>query len=130
MKKDFLLPFIIVVMASMMSPMITHAETSEYILYLHKQTNTNKDHNQTLDRDGQRAPVRPIVLYIYQNEGVSIPDVNKEEIISYSIYNDKGILESSFIDDVEFTSYIFSLSGVFNIVLNLKDYTLCGWMTL
>lgn len=83
-----------------------------------------------IDPEGDRAPARPIFISISAEYGVSIPAVDKDDVLSYSIYDEDGMMLASFTDDIEFASTLLSSNGTLEIRIHLDDYTLCGWLEL
>lgn len=90
----------------------------------------NDDDNKNRDNDGYRAPSRPITIYISETEGLQIPQVNKDEIISYSIYNEDEVCVSTFTDETDFVNFVFSWTGTVQVRIEFEDYYLVGWMEL
>lgn len=84
----------------------------------------------TNDPDGDRIPARPIIITISMEGGVSIPGINNEDVLSYSIYDENGGLLASFTDETEFAATILSWSGIMEIRIELPEYSLCGWLEL
>lgn len=77
-----------------------------------------------------RLPSSPVIITITDGEGVSIPGVDNDDVISFSIYNEDGMLIAMYDDDMDFASAVFSMTGVIEIRIALDGYSLCGWMEL
>lgn len=94
-----------------------------------KTTNDVPDLNPD-DKDGRRMPSRPVIITITDGQGVMIPGVENEEVISYSIYTEDGILVAMYTDDIDFAAAVFTMTGTIEIRIALDGYALCGWMDL
>lgn len=81
-------------------------------------------------RHGHRLPRRPVKMSVIYGIGVSIPGIDKEDIVSYSIYNEDGALIAEFANDVEFASALFALRGIYELRITLDDYYFSGWICL
>ncbi|MCM1452615.1 MAG: hypothetical protein NC102_10155 [Clostridium sp.] len=92
--------------------------------------NIEEDPVPRLDPDGERAPSRPIRIKIDSEEGVSIPGVDAAEVISYSLYDEEGMLIASYANDIDFAQAVLSMSGVVDLRIELPEYCLCGWLHL
>lgn len=75
-------------------------------------------------------PRRPVKMSVIYGIGVSIPGIDKEDIVSYSIYNEDGALIAEFANDVEFASALFALRGIYELRITLDDYYFSGWICL
>jgi len=87
-------------------------------------------HDPDKERDGDRAPARPIIISMSAEDGVSIPAVDKDDVLSYSIYDEDGMMLANFTDDMEFASVLLSSNGIMEIRIHLDGYYLCGWIEL
>lgn len=81
-------------------------------------------------RHGHRMPSRPVKISIIRGQGVSISGIDKDDVISYSIYNEAGMLIAKYDNDLDFASAVFAMTGLIEIRIDLDGYSLCGWMVL
>lgn len=130
MKKSFILPFIPILMIIALFPALPFAgnRTTTYNVPLQKVK--NKDHNQQLDYDGRRCPSHPIICTI-QDDGI-ICDISTEDIISYEIWtNDinENVCLAYFNNDIDFSQYLFSLSGNYQIRITTEYYYFIGYIS-
>lgn len=79
--------------------------------------------------DGNRIPQRPIIVSMSE-EGIDIPSIEDEDILSYSVYTQEGELLYITSDDSQFVSFLFIQSGVFEICISTIGYNLYGWVHL
>ena len=107
-----------------------YALSDEQIIVRAKIADEPPINHPKIDPEGDRAPARPIFISISAEYGVSIPAVDKEDVLSYSIYDEDGMMLASFTDDIEFASTLLSSNGTLEIRIHLDDYTLCGWLEL
>lgn len=89
----------------------------------------NRDHLENC-KDGYRSPSRPITINISRTDGVQIPHVDKNEILSYSIYDEEETCLATFTNEADFVDFVFSTTGEVEIRIELADYYLCGWLQL
>lgn len=132
MKKIFTLPLIIALTLVLIQPILSFADMSSdtYTVSLYEvidddndcDNDSDSDHRKTIDPDGERSAKLPFVCYIVRNEGIFITDIYKEDIVSYTIYNESENWEVTFFDDKEFANYIFSKSGEFKISIALQNF--------
>lgn len=92
--------------------------------------NEQTDLEQDLGQLGHRAPVRPITVTISQEQGVDVPDLDKQDFISYSIYNEDKLCICSVNDESSFIETLFSLSGIYEIKLDTYEFSLRGWIQI
>ena len=118
------------VMSSFPLSLAANSSSVSYTVTLQQQQNPTKDHNQQLDKDGQRMPARPVVVYISTTEGVYSSYFDIEDVISYSILDSNGQLSFSTYDVSDFINYLVSCNGVIGIQLELVEYNLEGWLQL
>lgn len=100
-----------------------------YCIYL-KKTMKEEQGQGEIDHKGQRVPAKPIMLYIYETGEVDIQSIEKEDIISYSLFNEFGESIAEVYNDNEFTELIYSTSGNIQIIVRLAEYNLTGWIVL
>ncbi len=131
MKRKRKLTFIIVVLTAFLTSITIKADNSIcYIISLQKEFVDDAEPIEEIDNKGRRTPAKPIILYIYKTGYVDIQDVEKEEIISYSLYNEFGESIAEVYNDNEFTELIYSTSGNIQIIVRLAQYNLTGWIVL
>ncbi len=118
------------VMSSFPLSLAANSSSVSYTVTLQQQQKPTKDHNQQLDKDGQRMPARPVVVYISTTEGVYSSYFDIEDVISYSILDSNGQLSFSTYDVSDFINYLVSCNGVIGIQLELVEYNLEGWLQL
>lgn len=75
-------------------------------------------------------PSRPVKISIIRGQGVSISGIDKDDVISYSIYNEAGMLIAMYDNDLDFATAVFAKTGLIEIRIDLDGYSLCGWMEL
>lgn len=81
--------------------------------------------------DGQvrhRTPSRPIICTITP-DGVNIPSVNTEDIITYDVFSSGGDCIASFTSEQDFISFLFSIKGTFEIRIHIDGYVFHGYAT-
>ena len=118
------------VMSSFPLSLAANSSSVSYTVTLQQQQKPTKDHNQQLDKDGQRMPARPVFVYISTTEGVYSSYFDIEDVISYSILDSNGQLSFSTYDVSDFINYLVSCNGVIGIQLELVEYNLEGWLQL
>lgn len=100
-------------------------------LSYHNKLNWGEDDNGNKStKDGYRCPSRPVSIVITQADGVQIPHVDKNEILSYSIYDEEETCLATFTNEADFVDFVFSTTGEVEIRIELADYYLCGWLQL
>lgn len=129
MKRYHLFKLLLIFLITFTSPIAVTADNKDKVTIPVKKTTPIK-HDPDKERDGDRAPARPIIISISAEYGVSIPAVDKDNVLSYSIYDEDGMLLASFTDDMEFATALLSSNGTLEIRIHLDDYTLCGWIEL
>ena len=82
------------------------------------------------DHNGRRTAPRPIHITISSNNGVAIPNVDKSEVISYEIYDLNGNCIGAYIDDIDFTNHLFSITNMVQIRIILEKSALTGWIQI
>lgn len=82
------------------------------------------------DNDCYRSPIHPILITISQVDGVQVSQVCKNDILSYSIYDEEETCLATFTDEADFVDFVFSTTGEVEIRIELADYYLCGWLQL
>lgn len=115
-------------MSSFPLSLAANGSSVSYTVTLQQQQKPTKDHNQQLDKDGQRMPARPVVVYISTTEGIYSSYFDIEDVISYSILDSNGQLSFSTYDVSDFINYLVSCNGVIGIQLELVEYNLEGWL--
>lgn len=77
------------------------------------------------NKRGHRIPDHPI-LCIIQEDGIT-STISLEEIISYEIRDIEGLVcIATFTDEIEFTYYLFTYPGEYQIRLLAEDYYFVG----
>jgi len=61
---------------------------------------------------------------------VTIATIDKSEIQSFDVFDEYGTLIASFNDETSFVSFIFSLTGCYEVAFYTSDYIFRGWITL
>ena len=79
---------------------------------------------------GRRSAPRPIHITISSINGVTIPNVDKSEVISYEIYDLNGNCIGAYIDDIDFANHLFSSNSTLQIKIILDGHILVGWVKL
>jgi len=80
-----------------------------------------------IDEEGHRAPARPFNCII-SPIGIDIPSIDKNDIISFEVYDQNGICIACFIDEQDFLSFLFSTSGAVEIIFRTDGYLLRGFI--
>lgn len=126
--------FLLVTMSLILSllPQQLTAGTADvpYAVTLYQQSKPDRDHNQQVDKNGQRTPARPIVVYLSLSEGVSSSYFEPEDVISYSVLCINGESIFSTENSSDFINYITSCQGTIKIQIELVDFNLEGWLQL
>ena len=97
------------------------------------ETVVNEDsdyYNHSNDGTGRRSAPRPIHITISSINGVTIPNVDKSEVISYEIYDLNGNCIGAYIDDIDFANHLFSSNSTLQIKIILDGHILVGWVKL
>lgn len=76
-----------------------------------------------------RTPTRRILCTI-NKDGVYIPSVTTDEILSYDIYNTKGGCIASFATEADFISFIYNYKGTIEIRLYTETSVYHGFLTI
>lgn len=99
----------------------------EQTVKLKKRTNPDK---QIEDSPiGHRLPAVPVWCTICPS-GINIPALEQNDISGYEIYTEEGNLLSSFSDEPDFISTLFSLTGSYIIRFTTEDYELVGYIEM
>lgn len=108
----------------------TETETPTYIVnaLLQQKISWGENDDNNTDKGGYRSPSRPIPIYISEEDGVQIPQVNKNDIISYAIYDENEVCLATFTNEADFVDFVFSSTDTVKVRVELEDYYLCGWL--
>lgn len=80
------------------------------------------------DPTKKRIPVRPI-LGIVSRDGLYIPSISPDDILSYEIYDSNGVCIGTFTSEYEFIQAIYSFTGLIEIRIHVDGYMLQGYIT-
>lgn len=75
------------------------------------------------DEQDDRDPI-PLEIIISKTEGVKIPGINENDIISYEIYDTKGTCVGSFNNGIDFATALLDMNGVVEIKIILPQFIL------
>ena len=76
-----------------------------------------------------RSQAKKILCTISQ-DGVNIPSVTPEEIISYDVYSSEGDCIASFTSEMDFVSFLYGISGTFEIRIHIEGSVFHGFISL
>lgn len=79
------------------------------------------------DREGHRAPSRPLTCIISLEE-LQIPGIDSTEIYLYEVYDSDGEPLASFTEMSDFIEYIFSATETIEIRLHIEEFVLSGYL--
>lgn len=74
-------------------------------------------------------PGHSLFSTISEEEGISIPSVNNDDILLYEVADTEGNTLVEFTDEYEFVSYVLSLNQNCEIIIHLDDYILVGFIS-
>lgn len=60
------------------------------------------------------------ILCTISQDGVNIPSVTPEEIISYDVYSSEGDCIATFTSEMDFVSFLYGISGTFEIRIHIE----------
>ncbi len=129
MKKIITLSIIIIMTFALLPDRIMAGNSTSYTILVQKKSKEDSRHNQDLSPVGNRMPPRLLPILISQ-EGLSIPDVNNDEIILYEVIDQYGTYLATFTTEAEFISFIFMNEGSIEIRIYLDEYILQGYLSL
>lgn len=133
MKRIITVPLIAMLMACLLFPFVpakanNNNSDNTYTVSVQKKPKNPKS-NEDLDCEGHRAPSRSIVCVI-SPEGIYIPGISTEEILSYEVAIPEGECVASFVEDQDFISFIYTLNGAYEIRLHTEGYIFHGYIDL
>lgn len=79
---------------------------------------------------GERVPSQRIGGIISLAEGVCINGVDTGEITLFEIYDSEGMIVASFVDELSFVDYLFTLEGEYQLRFLISDMAFIGWIEL
>lgn len=129
MKKVITLSIIIMMTFALLPEHIMAENSTSYTILVQKKPKEDSRHNQDLSPVGSRMPPRPLPILISQ-EGLSIPDINNDEITLYEVIDEYGTCLATFTTEAEFISFIFMNEGTIEIRFHLDEYILQGYLSL
>lgn len=124
MKQFMLVRFLIIFVMMFMSSvtLIADDDNNSCTITLNPQlTDDPDDPEQLIAGSKRKTPGRPIVVTINEGVGVTISNCDEDEIILYSIFDSEGLMIFSSIDEVEFSSTIFTLHGYYEIKFEIGE---------
>lgn len=133
MKKFLKNQLILIVFYLCFFPSEVKSNTDFPLLALTTKLHVKSDGGHHVDynnKKGNRTPAYPITVFISVADGVQIPHVDKNEILSYSIYDEEETCLATFTNEADFVDFVFSTTGEVEIRIELADYYLCGWLQL
>lgn len=126
--KTFPISVILIMMTLLFLPESNSAKGNEQTtVCLNKQQHAK--HDQVLDEKGHRMPGHSLFSTISEEEGISIPSVNNDDILLYEVADTEGNTLVEFTDEYEFVSYVLSLNQNCEIIIHLDDYILVGFIS-
>lgn len=78
------------------------------------------------NEEGRRTSSSLIATISYS--GVSIPGVEKGEILTYEAYDEAGECMAIFSDEESFIDYFFSTEGIAMVKFTTASYIYTGWL--
>lgn len=82
------------------------------------------------DPEGHRKPSKPLLISISIDNGIYIPGIDNQDIISYSIYDEYSSCLFTSEDEYSFIEYLFSNTGTFEINIDTNEFSLKGWIQI
>lgn len=76
-----------------------------------------------------RIPPRPIMCTITP-DGVSIPSISTDDILSYDVYSPEGDSIVSFSEEQDFITFIYGNVGTYEIRIHITGYVFHGYVNL
>jgi len=129
-KQSLLITIITTLVISTLSPIYTYADNGNTYNVPTQQVKDSDPFTEPNETPGNRLPSRPLIITITDGQGVVIPEIEKEDVVSYSIYNEDGILVAMYADDIDFSTAVFDMTGVIEIRITFDGYYLNGYMEL
>ena len=74
-----------------------------------------------------RSQSQHFTMVISDGAGVNIPNIDKNGILAYEVYDDSEACLGKFCDEYEFTDFILSQSEPVLIKILFADFILYGW---
>ena len=130
MKRKITKLLIIFTMVVFISSPLSFANSGseDVFVNLNKKPKNDPDPNKPTNPKENRQPSMPIYCMISQQNGL-LCDMIDEEILSYEIWDlDDTICYGLFVNEDEFISYIFNISGNYLIKLQTANYYYYGYV--
>jgi len=90
----------------------------------------DKGHNNDLDEEGKRSPSRPMMAYFDPDDGFIVSGVDDNDIVSYEAYDENKVCIGIFYDNMQFSSFVLSQTGLIEIRVELDEYLLIGFLEI
>lgn len=110
--------------------LIASGNSSTYNVLVQKKPKRDIGHNPQLDPEGSRMPPRRIPISISLSDGLSIPDIDKDEIELYEVLDENGMYLAMFTTEQEFISFIFTLKTTVEFRIYFEEYILQGYLNI
>lgn len=95
---------VLILSSTTIQPIVASTNTKQTVTLIKR----TKNHSNTADQNGHRAPSCPVIVHLSPEEGVSSPSFDTEDVISYLICNtDSGESIYYTCDSIEFTNFLF-----------------------
>lgn len=92
---------------------------------------TQKPEPDHIDDDPVRHRSRAKIIFCTISPyGVDIPSVAPEEVISYEVCSTEGDCIASFSSEMDFVSFLYGVSGTFEIRIHIEGYVFIGFISL
>jgi hypothetical protein len=106
------------------------ADTSYTVMLTPSTSNSNQtSHPSTTTENspkGHRSLSQPIMCTISEIDGLSISNVDQEDIYVFEIFDENGSCIASCLNEADFIYSLFSLSGCAQIRLTIDDVVYVG----
>ena len=83
-----------------------------------------------VEPDGTRSLAGSVFVKLSMQYGVFIPGCDMSQAESYEVYDTKGALVASFVDGIEFCTFVLSSKGTLKLKINLTEFSLFGEISL
>lgn len=117
----------LILMLAIMCPFIMDAsEDNTKIVYVSQQPLPGAPIDE--DLIGHRSISRLIPVLIDNVKGIDIPGKESSEIVYFEIYDEEGVLLSTFYDEYKFAAFVLSRVNTVEIRIYFDSYLLRGFV--
>ncbi len=80
------------------------------------------------DKVGHRSLSKPYIIFISEDTGVIIPELDVADVNWYEVLDEKGNRIGTFDNNIEFASFVLSQNERVEIRIIFDDFMLCGFL--